>query len=376
MRGTNPFKPSAGARPPLLVGREHALDSFVEGLEDGPGAPGLLTRVTGQRGTGKTVLLSEAEDRARERGWAVVSETATPGLLARITAALQPHLDELGQKAPGRRISGIGAAGISIAMELPPRAETQLRDSATRLATLLLQHGTGLLITIDEIHSVDRHELSQLGAVVQHLIREDLPIALVFAGIPQAVSELLNDDVSTFLRRADPIELADVPLPEVASAFVETYRDTGLELPEEFALQAAAATSGYPFLIQLVGYHSWRLAHAEGTVTEESLTRGIEAARRRLGATVLEPAVADLSGVDRTFLLRMAEGDGPATLTEIAKRMGQTTRYASNYRKRLLAAGVVRVVSTPEHHGQLDFFLPELRQYLREHIASSVDVAR
>jgi len=75
----NPFKPSAGARPPLLVGREHALDTFLEGLEDGPGAPGLLTRVTGQRGTGKTVLLSEAEGLARMRGWAVISETATPG---------------------------------------------------------------------------------------------------------------------------------------------------------------------------------------------------------------------------------------------------------------------------------------------------------
>jgi len=288
---------------------------------------------------------------------------------------MQPYLAELGEPSPGRRITGGGVAGVSVATDLPPRPLPQLRDSATRLTTLLADHGTGLLVTIDEIHSVDRTELTELGATVQHLIREDLPIALIFAGIPQAVSDLLNDKVSTFLRRADPIELADVDLPTVADAFIETFRDTELEISDDLALQAAQATGGYPFLIQLVGYHIWRLARKDGIVTAEAVVQGIDAARRRLGATLLEPAVADLSGVDRTLLLRMADDDGPSRLTDIAARMGQSTRYASTYRKRLLAAGVLRIVTTPDHYGELDFFLPELRHYLREHIASRVNVA-
>jgi len=49
----NPFKPTAGARPPLLVGREHSLDMFEEGLGDGSGAPGLLTIVCDQLYVGR-----------------------------------------------------------------------------------------------------------------------------------------------------------------------------------------------------------------------------------------------------------------------------------------------------------------------------------
>lgn len=59
MRRSNPFKPTAGRMPPLLIGRDAIIDDFEEGLDDGPGAPGRLMRVTGARGVGKTVILTE-----------------------------------------------------------------------------------------------------------------------------------------------------------------------------------------------------------------------------------------------------------------------------------------------------------------------------
>lgn len=43
----NPFKPTAGATPPLLVGRQPILDAFQESIEDGPGSPYLLQLMTG-----------------------------------------------------------------------------------------------------------------------------------------------------------------------------------------------------------------------------------------------------------------------------------------------------------------------------------------
>ena len=64
----NPFKPTAGATPPELVGRAGLLDEFEYGLQQGSGAPGLLTIITGSRGIGKTVMLSEAEGIARNHG--------------------------------------------------------------------------------------------------------------------------------------------------------------------------------------------------------------------------------------------------------------------------------------------------------------------
>lgn len=38
----NPFKPTAGKRPPILIGRESVIEDFEEGLDNGAGAPGRL----------------------------------------------------------------------------------------------------------------------------------------------------------------------------------------------------------------------------------------------------------------------------------------------------------------------------------------------
>lgn len=67
----NPFKPTAGARPPLLTRRSDIRGDFAESIENGPGAPGLLTIFTGPRGIGKTVMLGEIEDEAVKHGWLV-----------------------------------------------------------------------------------------------------------------------------------------------------------------------------------------------------------------------------------------------------------------------------------------------------------------
>ena len=37
----NPFKPTFGISPPLLVARDEMIHDFSDALEDGPGAPGL-----------------------------------------------------------------------------------------------------------------------------------------------------------------------------------------------------------------------------------------------------------------------------------------------------------------------------------------------
>ena len=38
MATVNPFKPTAGKIPPVLVGRQAVLDDYIEGLENGAGA--------------------------------------------------------------------------------------------------------------------------------------------------------------------------------------------------------------------------------------------------------------------------------------------------------------------------------------------------
>jgi len=360
----NPFRPSAGATPPEILGRAGVLDEFEYGLRLGSGAPGLLTIFTGARGIGKTVMLGAAHDLAREQGWAVISETATEGFMGRIGESMRRLAEELGPGPQSRRITAIAAAGFGITTQLPPERQVAWRTLGEDLLKLLDERGTGLVITVDEIHAADRSELAQLAASVQHFIQDRLPIGLVFAGLPAAVSDLLNEGVATFLRRADKIDLHAAAVREVEESFASTFTEARFSIDTELVGRAAEATKGYPFLIQLVGYFLWREAELnQGMLTEEAVNRAIDAAHRRNARTVIEAALAAASPKDLDFLHAMAEDDGPSTAADIGRRIASRTNVVANYRARLLAAGLIEAAG----HGKVDFAIPGLREHLRKH---------
>ena len=91
MRSLNPFKPTAGKMPPELIGRDYIVEAFVDGIENGAGAPERLMRLTGARGMGKTVMLNELGNVARERDWTVIDEIASTGFCTRILERLTPR---------------------------------------------------------------------------------------------------------------------------------------------------------------------------------------------------------------------------------------------------------------------------------------------
>jgi hypothetical protein len=375
----NPFRPSFGVTPPLLVGRDEEVLAFGDALDAGPGAPGRATLYTGVRGIGKTVMLNEAETQARQRGWVVVSETAVPGLIERLTAQRLPEVAaSLELSATGRRVTAVAfpfhLGGLTWQ---PPTAEDRpdLRAQLTALTDHLADHGTGLLLTVDELHRADRAGLRELAATIQHLFREERSIAFAGAGLPTAVADLLNDDVLTFLRRADRYHLGDADPADVEEALRSPLATAGYRITDRALGVATAGTGGYPFLIQLVGFWIGKLADADakGTATEVVLVdeaiaaAGVQAARRRLGSLIHEPALRDLSHVDRTFLAAMAVDDGPSKMADVAARLDADANYASQYRLRLIASDMIR----PAGRGRVDFTLPYLRDYLREHAATA-----
>jgi hypothetical protein len=361
----NPFKPTAGAVPPLLVGRRGVLEEFQESIEDGPGAPGLLQLFSGARGVGKTVMLNELGEVALANGWVVIHETATEGMMARIAGQVRQHRGELG--SPDRkRLTGLtlpnwmGGGGAVWAGDADP--EPGWRQEVSALLELLARQGTGLAITVDEIHGIGAEEMRQLSTQVQHLIREGRPVALLMAGLPKAVQDLLSGDVTTFLRRASRAALGDVDVEEVAESFRRIVAAGGRSITEDLAQRCAQATGGYPFMIQLVGYHVWRQGRT-GPITAGHVEAGVDAARARVGNLVHAPALADLSDVDRSFLVHMAADDGPSRTSDIGARMGRDGNYANVYRARLIAAGMIR----PAGQGLVDFEAPYMREYLRDH---------
>lgn len=55
--------------------------------------------------------------------------------------------------------------------------------------------------------------------------------------------------------------------------------------------------------------------------------------------------------------------DGPSNMSDIAERLRVDSNFASQYRLRLIAAELIE----PAGHGKVDFTMPYLRDYLRDH---------
>lgn len=362
---TNPFEPTFGRTPPLLVGRDAAIADVAEAVERVGGAA-LATLVTGARGSGKTVLLNAFEDAARSQGWIVFSEAATPGLIDRLIAdRLIPLLDELDGDRP-YELRSLSGMGFGATWERGDQTDGQTRPGFRPLLETitdrLAEQGVGLMVSVDEVHRSAIDDLRELTTAVQHGFREERPLALVAAGLPSAVTDLLNDDVLTFLRRAHRFELGPVSPDDVALGLARPLDDAGRQITTNALRRAVTATEGYPFMIQLVGDELYR-STPDVVIDVDAAGRAIPAAARRLGRLVHETALADLSVIDRSFLVAMAHDDGPSRMGDIATRLGVDANYASQYRLRLLASGVIRAAG----HGLVEFELPYLRDYLKDH---------
>lgn len=351
----NPFKPTAGKTPPALIGRDYVIEEFLEGIENGSGAPSRLMRITGVRGMGKTVMLNEVSSRARDMGWSVIDETASEGLCERIIAAAMP------QHMTGVTInpSALGASLGSLDID---RAALTLRQA---LSHAIDANGYGLLITLDEVQDAPLEQMRALAIAIQHEIREDKDIAFVFAGLPSMVENVVNGKTLTFLRRAVPVELCPVGISEVASSFCSIMAGSGVSIDKDTAAELAVLTQGYPFMVQLVGYYVWQLAvrRGSGVVSKAIATDGASVARERFELTVIEPALQRLAPSLIEYLLAMAQDGGSSCETgEVARRMGKTAQQVSSYRSRLIDDDVIESAGW----GMVSFAIPYMAEYLND----------
>lgn len=361
----NPFRPGFGVSPRVLAGRDQLLEEFDTALDEGPGSPLRSVLVSGARGMGKTVILNELEDAARVRGWLVVRLPESRDLVDELVATTLPALlaEHDSEHAVRRRLTGGGIAGVgSLSTTARERYEAQ-ETAATLLARLLdvlAGHGTGLLFTLDELQAVDREAVAAFASLYQHLLRDERDVALAAAGLPVGVGQLLQHRGTTFLRRAERVQLGPLATADVIDAARRTVEEAGGTIAEDALVALAEVVHGYPYLLQLAGYRAWREAAGE-PITAAQVRATVPVVSERMGRLVHEPALRDLPQAQRSYLAAMARDEGASSTGEVAARLGLSAQHANVFRTRLIE----RELITPAGHGRVDYSLPYLRDHLR-----------
>jgi len=362
----NPFTPVFGNEPPVIGGRDTYINDVLKGLDNAPGDPNRITIFTGPRGSGKTVLLAAIADQARARGWISVHTPANDGMLVELIEQIERNAAEHLPKKSGIRLTGIQVSGLGFTRTVSAKKPGTWRSQMDRFLDLMAEKQIGLLFTIDEA-TARVPELISFISTFQVFVMEKRNVALLMAGLPGNVIQMISDDNISFLRRAFRRELKPVSMPDVRAIMKKTIALSGRKIEDSALEYAAQKTEGLPFLIQLIGYHLFNQSELK-IIPRKDAIAGVEAAREDMRNMILDATLSDLSKTDVDFLRAMLHDEGSSRISAIAKRMGISASQASHYKRRLVIQGVIAECG----RGLVEFAMPMLKNLLRETVLTNV----
>ena len=356
----NPYNPSFGQKPERFIGRDSIIFEILNAL-DNYNSPWRTTLLVGVRGSGKTALLTDLSESIRKSDVFVVSVTPDGQLLDDILSSLYEQMPKT-LRGAFTKLSTISVGKFSVefnADKSAPEFTNNFRYQITKLLEQLQKKRYKVLFLLDESqkHSSD---MRIFISTYQHLIRERFDISLVMAGLPNVISDILNDDVLTFLRRAKQVSLENVALSAVFQEFTEVI-GAQFYITKETIQIAARSTKGYPYLIQLVGYYLWEFLQ-RGDNEKSALQKALNESKIMMFQNVHKLLYRELSTGDKEFVKAMAIDEGVSKFSDIIERTGRTKNHISTYRIRLIDYGYIHSVG----YGELEFCIPYTKEYIEQ----------
>ena len=301
--------------------------------------------VTGVRGSGKTVMMTNIADILSKRDdWIVVELNATRDLLQSLASRLYavPRFHDCFLKAK-LDFSAFGL-GVSIENAAPV---TDVEDMVAKMLDQLQKLGKRLLITIDEV--VYPEQMKVFASAFQIFMRQEYPIFILMTGLYENIYELQNDKSLTFLYRAPKIILEPLNLTAVRQHYKNIFA-----LEEEKAERMAALTRGYPFAFQVLGYLYWE--HRDTMTLDEILPEDDQ----YLEEYVYSKIWLDMSEKDKEILQVLAVS-GEIKVKNLREKLGLASEQFSVYRERLKRKGVIDT----RQYGMVSMALPRFEEFIK-----------
>ncbi len=342
MAANNPYSLTFGRIPRQYINRPAEANDIIEDLTaDYPSQTAYI--LTGIRGCGKTVLLTEIENQLQEDDrWTVISlNPAIPDLVDSLARKLsrQKRLQTVFSNA-SIDLSAFGL-GISLGNRAP------VYDAESMIEEMLRSmdgHNRRLLVTIDEVSRTQ--QMRVFAGTFQNLMRRGLPIYLLMTGLYDNVTALQNINDLTFLYRAPKIMLSPLSTAQMA----RNYQDV-LSLEEAAALYYARETKGYSFAFQSLGYYLWKYPADRKTALDSAISYVQSNSYRKIWS--------ELSEQDQKFTRLIAESK-TGRVSDILNAEGISNSQFSPYRRRLIDKGIIHGTK----RGYVAFSLPWFQEYV------------
>ncbi|MBR3514765.1 MAG: ATP-binding protein, partial [Lachnospiraceae bacterium] len=259
MTGKNPYTISFGKVPTKYLSRRSIVDSIIEEFEsDTPDEQ--IFKLTGIRGTGKTVTLTKIEQHFMEQeGWIVVDLRPDADMDEKLVAELYSSVKTVTEFVDANLNLSAFGIGINLSKKSPVASidyalETLLKE--------LKKKKLRLLVAIDEAHKTKG--LIDFIQEFQIFIRKELPIYVLAAGLYEDIESLENTDGLTFFLRATKYEMTPLNITYIRDDYSKT-----MDLSFDVAERMAFITKGYAYAYQALGKYMWD--SKEKDLSEETL---------------------------------------------------------------------------------------------------------
>ncbi len=337
----NPFSLSFGKEPLNLISREKLMGEIIEGFTaENPEYQ--VAMVTGVRGSGKTVFMTEVASRLKEQKEWIVTELSPERDLLHALAAELGHRKELLQIFKDVKIN-LSAFGFGIEIESEPPI-TDVVVALDRVLESLTKKKKKVLITVDE--AVSNQYVREFTSQFQIFMRKNYNIFLLMTGLYDNIYELQNQKTLTFLYRAPKFEMTPLN-----SILVEKNYKSVFGIPSEEARAMAETVKGYPYAYQVLGYLCYKRGASYDKVLDEF--------DAYLGEYVYEKIWSEMSPKDKLVAVALGRSE-TGKVEDIRKRAEMKSEEFSVYRKRLLNKGIV----FSPGYGYLEFVLPRFKEYI------------
>ncbi len=336
----NPYSLVFGKEPSEYISRISQKEKIVSDIEN---ENQKLYMITGVRGSGKTVFMSEIKNTfLNKSGWEVVELSTERNMLDSLVMKLsaKDKISDMFKKAK-INLSFLGV-GIEIG-EQPSKVDSEIM--LNKMLTVLKKNKRKLLVCVDE--AVDNSYVREFASIFQILIRDDLPISLVMTGLFENIDDLQNEKNLTFLHRAPKLHLRPLSIGTMAA----NYRNN-LKVDKELSLQMAQLTRGYSYAFQVLGYAMWE--------NKGDYDKSIIMLKQYLEEYVYDKIWSELSEKDKKILFGISK-TASKKISDIRKKIGLESNEFAPYKKRLIRKGVVT-----DEEGFAKLSLPLFDDYIIE----------